>query len=64
MGRQGPDCDLRRFGLRRAARGGAIAKRRATVAVARKLGVLLHRLWKNGDAYEPRHRPDRMGKAA
>lgn len=64
LGRHGPDCDLRRFGLRRAARGGAIAKRRATVAVARKLGVLLHRLWKNGDAYEPRHRPDRTGKAA
>lgn len=64
LGRHGPDCDLRRFGLQLAARGGKIAKRRATVAVARKLGVLLHRLWKTGAAYEPRHRPNRTEKAA
>jgi transposase len=53
MGPFGEDCDLRRFGLKLAARGGKNAKKRAVVAVARKLGVLLHRLWLTGEAYEP-----------
>jgi len=30
-----------------------IAKKRAVVAVARKLAVLLHRLWVSGEVYEP-----------
>ena len=47
------DSDLRRFGLRLAERGGKRAKRRAVVAVARKLAVLLHRLWVGGEIYEP-----------
>ena len=49
----GPDSDLRRFGLRLIARGGAAARQRAAVAVARKLAVLLHRLWLTGEVYEP-----------
>lgn len=53
MGAFGPDCDLRRFGLKLAARGGKNAKRRAAVAVARKLAVLLHQLWKSGTPYDP-----------
>jgi len=53
LGRFGPDTDLRRWGLRLAARGGKNAKKRAVVAVARKLAVLLHRLWVSGAAYEP-----------
>ena len=53
LGPFGPDCDLRRFGLALAERGGKNAKRRAVVAVARKLAVLLHRLWKTGEVYEP-----------
>ena len=47
------DCDLRRYGLAIAARGGANAKKRAVVAVARKLAVLLHRLWRTREVYEP-----------
>lgn len=47
------DCDLRRHGLAIAARGGANAKKRAVVAVARKLAVLLHRLWRTREVYEP-----------
>jgi transposase len=47
------DSDLRRHGLKIAERGGKNAKRRAAVAVARKLWVLLHRLWVTGEAYEP-----------
>jgi transposase len=50
---RGPDSDLRTWGLAIAARGGARAKRRALVAVARKLAVLLHRLWVTGSVYEP-----------
>lgn len=49
----GPDTELRRSGLRMAERGGKRAKRRAVVAVARKLAVLLHRLWVTGEAYQP-----------
>ena len=49
------DSDLRRHGEKIAERGGKNAKRRAVVAVARKLSVLLHRLWVTGEAYEPLH---------
>lgn len=55
LGRHGPDCDLRRFGLKLAARGGKNAKKRAKVAVARKLAVLLHHLWRTGEVYDPFH---------
>jgi transposase len=44
LGPFGEDSDLRRWGLKLAARGGQNAKKRAVVAVARKLAVLLHRL--------------------
>jgi transposase len=53
LGPFGPDTDLRRFGMRLCARGGKNAKKRAAVAVARKLAVLLHRLWVSGEVYEP-----------
>jgi transposase len=53
LGPFGPDTDLRRSGLRMAARGGKSAKKRAVVAVARRLAVLLHRLWVTGSEYEP-----------
>ena len=53
LGPFGPDTDLRRWGLRMAERGGKTAKKRAVVAVARRLAVLLHRLWVTGEEYEP-----------
>lgn len=53
LGPFGPDTDLRRWGLRMAERGGATAKKRAIVAVARRLAVLLHRLWVTEAGYEP-----------
>lgn len=59
LGPHGSDCDLRRFGDRIAARGGKNARKRARVAVARKLAVLLHRLWVNAETYEPLRQPDR-----
>ena len=55
LGPFGQDCDLQRFGLKLAERGGKNAKKRAVVAVARKLAVLLHRLWLTGEKYEPLH---------
>ncbi len=64
LGAFGPDCDLRRFGLKLAARGGKNAKRRAVVAVARKLAVMMHHIWKSGDAYEPFHRQNRKKQKA
>jgi transposase len=53
LGPFGPDTDLRRFGMKLCQRGGKNAKKRASVAVARKLAVLLHRLWSSGEVYEP-----------
>lgn len=65
LGPFGPDCDLRRFGRRLIARGGARAKKRATVAVARRLAVLLLHLWRSGDDYDPFFVEKRQtGKAA
>lgn len=55
LGRWGIDSDLRRFGLRIAESGGVAARRRAVIAVARKLAVLLHRLLVTGMVYEPLH---------
>jgi transposase len=53
LGPFGEDSDLRRWGQKLSARGGKNAKKRAVVAVARKLAVLLHRLWVSGEVYEP-----------
>src|SRR5450432_1118615 len=53
LGPFGPDSDLRRWGLKLAERGGKNAKKRAVIAVARKLAVLLHKLWVSGEVYEP-----------
>jgi transposase len=53
LGPFGPDTDLRRFGMKLCERGGKNAKKRAVVAVARKLAVLLHRLWVSGEVYVP-----------
>ena len=60
LGPFGPDCDLRRWGLKLAERGGKSGKKRAIVATARKLAVLLHHLWVSGEAYEPLHNCSRM----
>jgi transposase len=53
LGPFGPDTDLRRFGERLQAKGDKAAKRRAVVAVARKLAILLLSLWRSGQTYEP-----------
>jgi transposase len=53
LGPFGPDTDLRRHGEKIAQTGKKKAKKRAVVAVARKLAVLLHRLWTTGEEYEP-----------
>lgn len=53
LGPFGPDTDLRSWGLALCARGGKNAKKRAVVAVARKLSVLLLALWKSQAAYRP-----------
>jgi transposase len=53
LGKFGKDSDLRRHGLKIAARGGKNAKKRATTAVARKLAVLLHSLWITAEVYDP-----------
>ena len=53
LGVFGEDSDLRRWGLKLAGRGGKNGKKRAVIAVASKLAVLLHRLWISGEAYVP-----------
>ena len=61
VGPFGPDTDLRRHGERLMQRGGKNAKKRAIVAVARKLAVLLHRLWMTGEVYQPLRNSNRQG---
>ena len=51
LGPFGVDCDLRRWGLKLAELGGKSGKKRAIIATARKLAVLLHHLWVSGEAY-------------
>jgi len=58
------DSDLRRHGLKIAERGGKNAKKRAVVAVARKLSVVLHHLWITGELYEPLYNVHRSGSRA
>ena len=67
LGPFGSDSDLRRHGQKIASRGGKNAKKRAAVAVARKLAVLLHSLWVSGEVYDPlrnTHRRERREEAA
>jgi transposase len=53
LGPFGPDCRLRRWGLELARRGGKNAKKRAIIAVARKLAALLYSLWVHDTRYAP-----------
>lgn len=53
LGYNGPDCNLRRWGLERTTDGGQVAKMKTVVAVARKLAILLLHLWKTGETYQP-----------
>jgi transposase len=67
LGPFGSDSDLRRHGEKIASRGGKNSKKRAAVAVARKLSVLLHRLWVTGEVYDPlynTHRRQEQKEAA
>jgi len=64
LGPFGKDSDLRRWGQKLSARGGKNAKKRAVVAVARKLAVLLHRLWVSGEVYEPLRNSQKAMSAA
>src|SRR5215468_2149909 len=64
LGPFGIDCDLRRWGLKLAERGGRNGKKRAIVATARKLAVLLHHLWVSGEVYEPLHNRCRVAVTA
>jgi transposase len=64
LGPFGEDSDLQRWGRKLSERGGKNAKKRAVVAVARKLAVLLHRLWVSGEVYEPLHNNQQVMTAA
>jgi len=67
LGPFGSDSDLRRHGQKMATRGAKNSKKRAAVAVARKLCVLLHSLWVSGEVYEPlrnTHRREQREEAA
>jgi transposase len=67
LGPFGSDSDLRRHGEKIASRGGKNSKKRAAVAVARKLAVLLHHLWVTGEVYDPlynTHRREQREEAA
>jgi len=56
-----PDCDLKRYGKKIEARGGKYPKKRAVVAVARKLVVLMHQLLVDATPYDPWYALKRAG---
>lgn len=60
VSKRAPDSDLKRWGLKLCERGGKNAKKRAMVAVARKLAVLLHKLWRSGETYDPLYNSKRQ----
>jgi transposase len=64
LAKRAPDTDLKRWGTKLAGRGGKNARKRAIVAVARKLAILLHHLWATGEVYEPLQNNPTMAKAA
>jgi len=64
LGPFGRDSDLRRTGQRLMQRGGKNAKKKAVIAVARKLAVVMHRLWSTGEVYEPLRTPLQPSAAA
>ena len=55
MGAFGEDCDLRDFGNRISQRGGSIARKKAKVAVARKLAITMLALWRNPEVPYDHH---------
>jgi hypothetical protein len=64
MAERAPDTDLKRWGSKLAGRGGKNAKKRAIVAVARKLAILLHYLRVSGEVYDPLRNNKAVAKAA
>lgn len=62
LGPFGPDCDLRRAGERIQKSGGKHARGKAVTAVTRKLAVLMLRLWRTGEVYDPFHKAHRSEK--
>ena len=63
LGHHGEDSELQRWGLGLAARGGPCAKRQAIVAVARKLAVLMHVLWRQDVDFDPFYRTNSRAAA-
>jgi transposase len=63
LSERSPDTDLKRWGLKLAGKGNKNAKKRALVAVARKLAILLHHLWVSGEVYEPLLNSNRREKS-
>ena len=64
VNRRAPDSDLKRWAHKLSGRGGKNARKRAVVAVARKLAVLLHHLWVTGEVYDPLYNAPARQKAA
>ncbi len=62
LGHHGAESRLRSWGWRLAARGGKAAKRKAVVAVARKLAILLHVLWKRDVDFDPLYETKRQSR--
>ena len=63
MRKNSPDCDLKRHGTKLAERGGKVARKKAVVAVARKLAVLMHKLLVSKAPYNPQHNQQQSMKA-
>jgi len=53
LGHFGPECALREAGLKIANRGGRSAKKKAVIATARKLAVMMMAMWQKQTTYQP-----------
>ena len=62
--KSGEDCDLKRYGERLASSGGKRGKKRAVVAVARKLAVLMHHMLLDDTPYDPLKNSRAKGRMA
>lgn len=64
LGHFGKDCDLKTYGLKIAARGGKVFKKKATVVVARKLADMIYTLWQTCEAYDLHHKKNHLNLKA
>ena len=55
-----PDTDLKRWATGHFRPGDKTGKKKTVIGLARRIAVLLHKLWVNGEVYEPNYQRKRQ----